>query len=404
MAEIFISYSSKDVERAQALADALGTRGWSVWWDRKIPLGMSYDEVIEKALTEAKCAIVLWSAVSVGSEWVRSEASEAKRRGILIPVFIEHVDAPLAFRLMNGADLSAWQPGNTNAEFDQLTERIAELLGQPRASGVALENRAYSANSPRQPTAVAWLRFPFALIALAVVIAAAFGGYFIAGRITPNNKKDIVLPPDEDVKTKTAIDSRDDTDLEKRIKDFAGVFGGAIPATSLAKGFHIPDLGLRVAFISAEQSASTLGSLPTGAVVMEIESGRPAAHAGLQVGDIVTTIAGQKIDGENDLRQAIFKIGPGKTTYSYRRGNEAKTVAIVVPVKPNSACEGMDSDLAVLIRTMIILCAIVSGRKPGCCLSLSRLATGVLWICHFRPLKSAKSQNSLRCVVLGLVR
>ncbi|MGH7872874.1 MAG: TIR domain-containing protein [Candidatus Binatia bacterium] len=330
MAEIFISYSSEDVERAQVLAGALGTRGWSVWWDRKIPLGMSYDQVIEKALTEAKCAIVLWSAVSVGSEWVRSEASEAKRRGILIPVFIEHVDAPLAFRLMNGADLSAWQPGNTNAEFDQLTERIAELLGQPREaqSAVAPGTLAYSSSRPRRKPAGDWFRSPFALIVLALVIAAAFGGYFIAGGITPNNKKDIVLRPDEDVKTKTAIESRDDTDLEKRIKDFAGVFGGAVPATSLAKGFHVPDLGLRVAFISPDQSASTLGSLPTGAVIMEVESGRPAAHAGLQVGDVVTTIAGKSIDSEDDLRRAIFKIGPGKTTYSYHRGNEAKTVAI----------------------------------------------------------------------------
>lgn len=331
MAEIFISYSSQDVGRAQVLADALGARGWSVWWDRKIPLGMSYDQVIEKALTEAKCAIVLWSAVSVASEWVRSEASEAKRRGILVPVFIEHVDAPLAFRLMNGADLSAWQPGNVNPEFDQLTERIAELLGQPREAqrAIAPGTLTYSSSRPRRKAAGDWFRSPFAFIGLAVVIAgAALGGYFIAGGIRPDNKKDILLPPDEDAKTKSAMDSRSDTDLEKRIKDLAGVFGGAIPATSLAKGFHIPDLGLRVAFISPDQSASTLGSLPTGAVIMEVESGRPAAHAGLQVGDVVTTIGGKSVGSENDLRQAIFKIGPGKTAYSYRRANEEKTVAI----------------------------------------------------------------------------
>jgi hypothetical protein len=35
-----------------------------------------------------------------------------------------------------------------------------------------------------------------------------------------------------------------------------------------------------VAFISPEQSAATLGSLPSGAVVMEVESGRPVAKAG----------------------------------------------------------------------------------------------------------------------------
>jgi S1-C subfamily serine protease len=61
---------------------------------------------------------------------------------------------------------------------------------------------------------------------------------------------------------------------------------------------------------------------------LEVESGRPAGHAGLQVGDVVTTIGGKSIGSEDDLRQAIFKIGPGKTTYSYRRGSDSKTVAI----------------------------------------------------------------------------
>ena len=53
MANIFISYASEDRNKAEELAQALGTRGLSVWWDRKIPLGKSFDEVIEKALGEA---------------------------------------------------------------------------------------------------------------------------------------------------------------------------------------------------------------------------------------------------------------------------------------------------------------------------------------------------------------
>lgn len=97
MNQIFISYASKDRERARMIAAALGGHGWDVWWDREIPLGKAFDEIIEKAIAEAKCVIVLWSAASVASEWVRNEASEGKRRGILVPVFIEQIEAPLAF-------------------------------------------------------------------------------------------------------------------------------------------------------------------------------------------------------------------------------------------------------------------------------------------------------------------
>jgi len=63
--------------------------------------------------------------------------------------------------------------------------------------------------------------------------------------------------------------------------------------------------------------------------------------------------------------------------------------------------EGVDSDFATLIRTIIILCAIVwfvyytgngaihwrCGRRLGCFLTLSGLATGASWLCYFRALK-----------------
>lgn len=69
--DIFISYASADRPTAQILASTLSKEGWSVWWDRNIPVGKSFDQVIEEALTTAKCVIVLWSKTSVGSNWVK---------------------------------------------------------------------------------------------------------------------------------------------------------------------------------------------------------------------------------------------------------------------------------------------------------------------------------------------
>jgi TIR domain/PDZ domain len=328
MADLFISYASEDRERARALAEMLAARGWSVWWDREIPLGQSFDEVIEKALTRAKCVIVLWSTVSVASEWVRNEASEGKRRGILVPVFIEPVDAPLAFRLLNGADLRDWSGDANHPEFARLVERVTELLaqtGNDSLAGFAQRSRTQQPPTYREIRTKRPLAAVMVLISAIAIVGAGVIGYLLrGGQPEPQPEVPATVPAQTDPGMGT-------TDMEKRIRDLVGTFGGAIPATSVAKAFHVPDLGLRIAFLSAEQSVSTLGAMPTGAVVMEIESGRPIAKAGLHVGDVVLSIGGKKIASEEDLRQAIFRIGPGKTQYSYRRGADIKTVAIDCP-------------------------------------------------------------------------
>jgi hypothetical protein len=328
MNEIFISYAAEDRGQAQRLAAALGARGWDVWWDREIPLGKSFDEVIEKAIAQAKCVIVLWSAVSAASEWVRNEASEGKRRGILVPIFIEHVDAPLAFRLLNGADLSAWSGDPGDAEFVRLADRVSELLAP---AGNDLPANGATPVRARQPlnyrVSDAKRRFtPLLLGVLAVaVVGAAVAGYVLrGGQAAPQLQEPTTAP-------NVAVPAIGGNDMEKSIHDLVGALGGAIPGTSLARGFHVPDLGLRIAFLTPEQSASTLGAMPSGAVVMEVESGKSIAKAGIHVGDVVLSIAGKKILSEDDLRQAIFKISPGKTQYSYRRGSDIKTVSIDCP-------------------------------------------------------------------------
>ena len=48
MSDIFISYSSADRAKAQQLARILEGEGWSVWWDRKILPGRSFDETVRR--------------------------------------------------------------------------------------------------------------------------------------------------------------------------------------------------------------------------------------------------------------------------------------------------------------------------------------------------------------------
>ena len=131
MSDIFLSYSSKDKAKAQIIAKALEAQGCSVWWDRVIPPGKTFDEVIEQELDASKCVVVLWSKESVKSQWVRTEASEGNRRRILIPILIEDVQPPLAFRLIEAANLIDWKGTLPHPEFDLLLDSISKILGRP---------------------------------------------------------------------------------------------------------------------------------------------------------------------------------------------------------------------------------------------------------------------------------
>ncbi|HET9384908.1 MAG TPA: TIR domain-containing protein [Gemmatimonadales bacterium] len=135
MAEIFISYARADRGRAETLAQALGQQGFSVWWDREIPPGRTFDEVIEEALADAKCVVVLWSRESVKSEWVKTEAAEAAKRRILVPILADEVTIPLEFRRVQSARLADWQRLTANPDWNQVTQALAGLVG--RASSAA---------------------------------------------------------------------------------------------------------------------------------------------------------------------------------------------------------------------------------------------------------------------------
>ncbi len=140
VSDIFISYASEDRARIRPLVLALESRGWTVWWDRTILAGRDWEEEIEAALAASRCVIVAWSEVSVGREWVRTEAGEAKRRGILVPVLLDPLDPariPLAFRRYQAANLAGWRGKLPNPEFEELAKAVTAVLGvgAPPAGG-----------------------------------------------------------------------------------------------------------------------------------------------------------------------------------------------------------------------------------------------------------------------------
>ncbi len=132
MSDIFISYSSEDKSRVQALARALERKGWSVWWDRRIPAGKSFDDVIHEALKAARSVVVVWTKTSVKSTWVKNESRSGLRRNILFPVMLlDEVEIPLEFEHLQAAHLMDWQPEQEHAGFDQFIDDLAGVIGAP---------------------------------------------------------------------------------------------------------------------------------------------------------------------------------------------------------------------------------------------------------------------------------
>lgn len=133
MADVFISYANEDRERAAHLARAFEARGWSVWWDRKIIAGQSFDLAIERELDAARSVVVLWSKDSVASEWVKNEASHAVERGVLVPAIVDDARLPLEFRRRQTADLIGWRGDVAHAGFLALCDGIAMHTGPKSA-------------------------------------------------------------------------------------------------------------------------------------------------------------------------------------------------------------------------------------------------------------------------------
>jgi hypothetical protein len=130
MSDIFISYNNKDKDKdkAKLFATLLAQQGWSVFWDKNIPPGKTFDEYIGEQLDAAKCVIVLWSKTSVSSDWVKEEAQRGAARKVLVPIFIEQVAPPLGFGRIEAAELIDWDGDTAEVEFQNLLHAIALLI------------------------------------------------------------------------------------------------------------------------------------------------------------------------------------------------------------------------------------------------------------------------------------
>jgi hypothetical protein len=123
MQKLFISHSSNDTKITQAISDELEKHGLSTWLSfRDIPPGKQWDREIERAIYDSACVVVICSAASVNSSYVRAEVEEAIRRDkTVIPVLVEKCELPIRWKMRQ------WLKWNHNSKgkfIEQLTEAL----------------------------------------------------------------------------------------------------------------------------------------------------------------------------------------------------------------------------------------------------------------------------------------
>ncbi len=139
MADVFISYAREDQARVEPIVRGLEAAGISVWWDRQIPGGADFVIDTEKELTDAAVCVACWAVHSVGSRWVRDEASAAAEQGKLIPVQLDGERPPLGLRQYQCLDLAAWNGDPAAPAFAALVEAVRRRINKAPAEAAAAE-------------------------------------------------------------------------------------------------------------------------------------------------------------------------------------------------------------------------------------------------------------------------
>lgn len=219
LGKIFISHSSVDKAWVRRFEKRLRAEGYDTWLDEKeIEVGDALAAKISDALRDAKIVVVVVSASSLASEWLRYELDIATERMIgghcrLLPVLIDDVDVPPELEGRLYADM---RPGRRGG--------FAKVLR-------ALESEAARYPEPASPPTMdsddAWVRSQAYEDFLG---ALADGGWFTASMeisaIRDINfqgirigDRDVIVDVVSIYSMRDELDERDYVDWEERVRN-----------------------------------------------------------------------------------------------------------------------------------------------------------------------------------------
>jgi len=172
MAEVFISYSRKDLPFVKKLVADLEKTSLDVWYDvSDLGGGTRWRNEIEAAIKESHFVIVVLSPDSIASEWVEREflfASKLKRK--IIPLLYRQCELPLNYLDLNYIDVQG-------ENYDQNFGEILKAVGAAKA---VIPPSKIRASLPKLKT-----EYTIAIIGgIATIIAALLGSPLIEKMFT----------------------------------------------------------------------------------------------------------------------------------------------------------------------------------------------------------------------------
>jgi putative serine protease PepD len=111
-------------------------------------------------------------------------------------------------------------------------------------------------------------------------------------------------------------------------------------------GFAVPSNTVRDVIPRLERGESIkrayLGVSTSGdsgkVTVAAVSAGGPAANAGVRVGDVITSVGGEKVSTPDDVAAAIQDKRPGESVaVQVERGGSAQTVNVTLAERPANA-------------------------------------------------------------------
>lgn len=193
MANVFLSFSSRDLNFAESLRRNLNELGHTTWaFDEQLTPGELWQDVIMSRLKEVDALVVILSEASSKSAWIHHElgvaVAYAKERGrpLIIPVVLGNVDLPAPLAQFHGIFSPDGDAEETAVKLAEGLERLSgiqlakeekqkEAQQNVESSAAVFIQKSMNELKSRESTYQRWAYVWYSVAYLTLLITVAFG-------------------------------------------------------------------------------------------------------------------------------------------------------------------------------------------------------------------------------------